>query len=258
MLLHLSGPGSCWKLCLCETGFADIVIHSVFAWNEQGTSGQMMTGAMARALWEEGMLISVWINVSERLRAGFLLFVTGVGCHSLFQGIFPTWGLNPGFLHCRQILYHLSHQGSPFVTRIAKKSQLDCSLEPKTPVKQEDPGACSVPLFQGWASSADTRRSSTAVSRKHASLWAAQAASVPIRSLVVSKKKEERDLVLLPYAWWFRFECHRGTGSVASGKNMLVSRKQQGLEPVLDDLYLLCELLRFLYSPGSLFPTSVI
>ena len=33
---------------------------------------------------------------------------TGVGCHSLLQGIFPTQGLNPGFPHCRQILYHLS------------------------------------------------------------------------------------------------------------------------------------------------------
>ena len=37
---------------------------------------------------------------------------TGVGCHALLQGIFPTQGLNPGLLHCRQILYHLSHQGS--------------------------------------------------------------------------------------------------------------------------------------------------
>jgi len=27
--------------------------------------------------------------------------------------IFPTQGLNPGLLHCRQIPYHLSHQGSP-------------------------------------------------------------------------------------------------------------------------------------------------
>ena len=26
----------------------------------------------------------------------------------------PTQGLNPGLLHCRQILYHLSHQGSRF------------------------------------------------------------------------------------------------------------------------------------------------
>ena len=40
---------------------------------------------------------------------------TGVGCHSLFQGIFLTQGLNPGLLHCRQLLYHLSHQGSSYV-----------------------------------------------------------------------------------------------------------------------------------------------
>ena len=38
---------------------------------------------------------------------------TGVGCHALLQGIFLTQGSNPGLLHCRQILYHLSHQGSP-------------------------------------------------------------------------------------------------------------------------------------------------
>ena len=30
---------------------------------------------------------------------------TGVGCHSLLQGIFPTQGSNPGLLHCRWILY---------------------------------------------------------------------------------------------------------------------------------------------------------
>ena len=38
---------------------------------------------------------------------------TRVGCHFLLQGIFPTQGSNPGLLHCRQVLYHLSHQGSP-------------------------------------------------------------------------------------------------------------------------------------------------
>ena len=32
---------------------------------------------------------------------------TGLGCHSLLQG------LNPSLLHCRQILYSLSYQGSP-------------------------------------------------------------------------------------------------------------------------------------------------
>ena len=38
---------------------------------------------------------------------------TGVGCHALLQGIFPTQELNEGLLHCRQILYELSYQGSP-------------------------------------------------------------------------------------------------------------------------------------------------
>ena len=35
---------------------------------------------------------------------------TGVGCHALLQGIFPTQGSNLGLLHCRWILYCLSHQ----------------------------------------------------------------------------------------------------------------------------------------------------
>ena len=35
---------------------------------------------------------------------------TGVGSHSLLQGIFPTQGSNLGLPCCRQILYHLSHQ----------------------------------------------------------------------------------------------------------------------------------------------------
>ena len=38
---------------------------------------------------------------------------TGVGSPSFLHWIFPTQGSNPGFLHCRWILYHLSHQGSP-------------------------------------------------------------------------------------------------------------------------------------------------
>ena len=38
---------------------------------------------------------------------------TGVGCHALLQGIFPTQELNRGLLHCRWILYQLSYQRSP-------------------------------------------------------------------------------------------------------------------------------------------------
>ena len=38
---------------------------------------------------------------------------TGVGCHFLLQGVFLTQGWsNSWLLHCRHILYHLSHQGN--------------------------------------------------------------------------------------------------------------------------------------------------
>jgi len=38
---------------------------------------------------------------------------TEMGSHSLLQGIFPDERSNLSFLHCRQIIYLLSHQGSP-------------------------------------------------------------------------------------------------------------------------------------------------
>ena len=38
---------------------------------------------------------------------------TAVGCHALLLRIFSTQGSNLGLLNCRQILYHLSHLGSP-------------------------------------------------------------------------------------------------------------------------------------------------
>ena len=44
---------------------------------------------------------------------------TGVGSLSLLQGIFPTQGLKPCLLHCRRILYQLSHQGSPKILECA-------------------------------------------------------------------------------------------------------------------------------------------
>jgi len=43
---------------------------------------------------------------------------TGVSSLSiLLQGIFPTQGSNPDLPHCRQILYQLSHKGSPRILK---------------------------------------------------------------------------------------------------------------------------------------------
>ena len=50
---------------------------------------------------------------------------TGVDSLSFLQGIFPTQGSNPGLLHCRQILYQLSYQGSCVIK--TKKKLLNCS-----------------------------------------------------------------------------------------------------------------------------------
>ena len=58
---------------------------------------------MSDSLWPHG-LHSSWNSLGRN---------TGVGGHSLLQGIFPTQGSNPGLLHCWQILYQLSHKGSP-------------------------------------------------------------------------------------------------------------------------------------------------
>ena len=54
---------------------------------------------------------------------------TEVGCHFLFQGIFPTQGSNPSLLHCRQILYRLSYKGGIFsINSVPSKISLDSRL----------------------------------------------------------------------------------------------------------------------------------
>ena len=60
---------------------------------------------MFNSLWPHG-LHTPWNSPGQN---------TVVGSCSLLQGIFPTQGSNPGLLHCRQILYQLSYQGSPRV-----------------------------------------------------------------------------------------------------------------------------------------------
>ena len=49
---------------------------------------------------------------------------TGMDCHSLLQGIFPTQGSNPGLLHSRWIFYHLSHQWSLYEPFVIDKTPL--------------------------------------------------------------------------------------------------------------------------------------
>ena len=56
---------------------------------------------------------------------------TGVGSLSLLQRIFPTQGSNPSLLHCRQILYQLSHNGSPSLRELKVNSSEVALQTPK-------------------------------------------------------------------------------------------------------------------------------
>ena len=47
---------------------------------------------------------------------------TRVGCYFLLQGIFQNQGWNLGLPYCRQVLYCLSHQGSPWKVNICPNS----------------------------------------------------------------------------------------------------------------------------------------
>ena len=50
---------------------------------------------------------------------------TGVGCHCLFQGIFPTEGSNLGLLHCRQMLLPSEPPGSPLSAEFQRIARRD-------------------------------------------------------------------------------------------------------------------------------------
>ena len=62
---------------------------------------------------------------------------TGVGSHSLVQGIFSTQRSNPGLPHFRQIVYKLSHQGSPRILAWIAYSFSSRSSRPRKQMNQD-------------------------------------------------------------------------------------------------------------------------
>ena len=64
---------------------------------------KMKVAKLCLTLCDPIMLLCPWDSPGKN---------TKVGCHFLLQGIFSTQGTNPDFLHCRQPLNCLSHQGS--------------------------------------------------------------------------------------------------------------------------------------------------
>ena len=57
---------------------------------------------------------------------------TGMGCHALLQGIFPTQGSNPGLLHYRRILHCLIQQGKDlyYIFYKAQQDHQELSMHP--------------------------------------------------------------------------------------------------------------------------------
>ena len=94
-----------WGACI----FSNQVFLWIYAWN-----GIAAAAAAAKSL----QLCPTLCNPTEPVLPPTRLLHpwnspgknTGVGCHFLLQGIFLTQGLNPGLLHCRQILYQLSYK----------------------------------------------------------------------------------------------------------------------------------------------------
>ena len=104
-----SPPGSPVPGILQARTLEWVAISFSNAWKEKEKSKwscSVMSDSMQPHGLQPARLLCPW---------GFPSKNTGVGCHFLLQGIFPTQGSNPGLPHCRQTLYHLSHQGSPLV-----------------------------------------------------------------------------------------------------------------------------------------------
>jgi len=109
------------SVCACnqeETHFMSALVSTQPSWKCESLSHVLLfaTPWTVLTLWdpmEPTRLPCPWNSPGKNI---------GVGSHSLLQGIFPTQGSNPGLLHCRQILYHLSHQGSPRFTAVQLSS----------------------------------------------------------------------------------------------------------------------------------------
>ena len=106
--------GDNWSDLACMHALEkEMATHSsILAWRIPGTEepGGLLSMGSHRVGYDWSDL-AVYIYIwSEILHPwDFPGNSTGVGCHFLLQGIISTEGSNLGLLHCRQMLYHLSH-----------------------------------------------------------------------------------------------------------------------------------------------------
>ena len=90
-----------WKVTVLLS--QEILLFTYFKLSFKLNNESESCSVVSNSLRPQG-LYSPWNSLGQN---------TGVGSLSLLQGIFPTQKLSRGLLHCRQILYQLSYQGSP-------------------------------------------------------------------------------------------------------------------------------------------------
>ena len=95
------------------------------------------------SLWPHG-LYSPWNSPGQN---------TGVGSLSLFQGIFPTQGLNPGLRHCRWTVYQLSHREALLYYWRLPNTPFICEALVSVPGLPGDSGVKNPPSNAGVAGS---------------------------------------------------------------------------------------------------------
>ena len=84
---------------------------SLYKWESVQSFENSLGPQSCLTLWSHGLwparLLCPW---------GFSRQECWCGLPFASPGDLPNWGINSGLLHCRQILYHLSHQECPPVT----------------------------------------------------------------------------------------------------------------------------------------------
>ena len=131
----------CPLITCLDLSILDVLWKAFWTWNQE----QLVLG-FPLTLWFWALnWSSLSLHCESEIRSVVRLFATpwpiqsmtspghniGMGSLSLFQRIFPTQGSKPGLLHCRQILYQLSHKGSPRILKWVAYSFSRGSSQPR-------------------------------------------------------------------------------------------------------------------------------
>ena len=123
-------------ICICSHLWYNQQISKPQAQSRKSESE--ICSVMSNSLWPHG-ICSPWNSLGQNPRVSSLF---------LPQGIFPTQGSNPGLPHFRQILYQLSHKGSP---RILEWVDYPFSSGSSWPRSQTGVSCITGGFFSNWA-----------------------------------------------------------------------------------------------------------